>query len=291
MANGITDTARERYRRPAETRSVRIGELTITYLPDGAVGLDARGWLPHSSDADWAAHPEHLDERGQLVASIGGLLVEADERALLIDAGIGRVEAGPVAGTPVGGATGGALLDSLAAIGRDPASIEAVAFTHLHSDHVGWAGVADTFPGAKFLVDQREWAERELAERAGTPREALDTLATSLRGIEAGEEVFPGVRALPSPGHTVGHTGFVIASGGRRLIAFGDALHTAAQVDRPDWHAWPDYDPRQAVESRRRLIAELAKPDTLGFGVHFADVQFGEVHPADDRPAWRPIAG
>src|SRR5687767_6024485 len=79
----------ERLRRPASTRSLRLGETKVTYVPDGVVQLTPRGWLPGTSDEVWAAHPEYLDETGNLVGSIGGLLVEHGDRALLIDAGFG----------------------------------------------------------------------------------------------------------------------------------------------------------------------------------------------------------
>src|SRR5215470_9771660 len=77
-------------------------------------------------------------EGGFLLASVGGLLVERDGRALLIDAGAGPLTMGPPLNT-YGVMTGGALLDNLAALGRGPADIEAIALTHLHADHVGWA--------------------------------------------------------------------------------------------------------------------------------------------------------
>jgi DNA-binding CsgD family transcriptional regulator len=50
--------------------------------------------------------------------------------------------------------------------------------------------------------------------------------------------------------------------------------------------AAPDTDRAQAVRSRRQLLAELQDPDTIGFGVHFADVVFGQVRGYG--PAWRP---
>lgn len=64
--------------------------------------------------------------------------MERDRRALLIDAGVGPLTMGPPE-NPFGILSGGALLDSLATLGRNPADIEAVAFTHLHVDHFGWA--------------------------------------------------------------------------------------------------------------------------------------------------------
>lgn len=104
-----------------------------------------------------------------------------------------------------------------------------------------------------------------------------------------GEQIFPGVRVLFSPGHTAGHAAYVITAGEQRLIAFGDALHSAIQIGHPDWAAASDHDRDQAVSVRRRLVAELAEPGTIGFGVHFADVAFGRVDVEGDRPAWRPV--
>jgi glyoxylase-like metal-dependent hydrolase (beta-lactamase superfamily II) len=93
---------------------------------------------------------------------------------------------------------------------------------------------------------------------------------------------------MPTPGHTPGHTAYVIGSGDLRLIAFGDAMHSPIQVDHPEWSAAPDHDPKQAEDSRRRLIAEMSEPHTIGFGGHFADVIFGRVDPHAEGPAWQP---
>ncbi|MFG2601309.1 hypothetical protein [Streptomyces sp. NPDC048462] len=60
-------------------------------MPDGAVRLRPRDLIPDATDEAWAARPEYLDESGSLVASIGGLLVEKGDRALLIDVVFGRV--------------------------------------------------------------------------------------------------------------------------------------------------------------------------------------------------------
>jgi glyoxylase-like metal-dependent hydrolase (beta-lactamase superfamily II) len=85
--------------------------------------------------------------------SAGGLLVERDGRTLLIDAGFGP----QTAETPLGPVNSGALPDTLAALGHDPAGIDTVAFTHLHVDHTGWAFTRNpdgtwrkTFPAARF---------------------------------------------------------------------------------------------------------------------------------------------
>ncbi|MGH3466875.1 MAG: MBL fold metallo-hydrolase [Thermocrispum sp.] len=264
-------------------------------MPDGAVQLRPCGWLPDTTEQMWASHPEYLDDTGNLVGSIGGLLVEHGDRALLIDAGFGPKSIPAESGNPHGAIHGGALLDNLAALGRDPDSIEAVAFTHLHIDHIGWAwhtaAGADqpAFVRAEYLVSELEWAQRELAEAHGTTRDILAVLAPRARTVADEEEIFPGVTMRTTVGHTAGHASYIIIGGGQQLIAFGDALHSPIQISHPEWSAASDHDPAMSADVRRRLVAELAEPGTIGFGVHFADVVFGRVRHCDDGPAWQPV--
>ncbi|MFF9002194.1 MBL fold metallo-hydrolase [Streptomyces achromogenes] len=286
----------DRLRRPAGIRSVRLGDTKVSFAPDGAVQGRPRAWLPDTTDDTWAAHPEYLDASGHLVASVGGLLVEHGDRALLIDAGFGPRSLPADPDTPNGRLYGGALLDSLAELGRRPGEIEAVAFTHLHPDHIGWA--VHPAPGtnrlafahADHLVPEPEWAARDLPEAAGGPfAEIVAAPAPRVRAVTDGQEIFPGVRVRVTAGHTAGHAEYVITGGGRRLIAFGDSLHSPIQADHPEWSCVYDHDPAGAADHRRRLVAELAEPGTIGFGVHFADVVFGRVRRGGDGPAWQPL--
>ncbi|MET8868837.1 MBL fold metallo-hydrolase [Nonomuraea sp. NPDC004580] len=284
----------ERLRRPAGIRTVRLGDTKVSFVPDGAIQGRPRRWLPDTTDETWAAHPQYLDASGHLVASVGGLLVERGDRALLIDAGWGPVSLPAEPGGPNGAVHGGALLDGLAELGRDPAEIEAVAFTHLHIDHLGWAWRLapgedrPVFARAGYLVAEPEWARRDLSAQ-GVTEEAAAALAPRVRTVGDGQEIFPGVRVQVTGGHTAGHAQYVITGGGMRLIAFGDALHAPIQVDHPEWSCLYDHDPARSAEHRRALVAELEQPDTIGFGIHFADAVFGRVRRDGAGPAWRPL--
>ncbi|MFC4908329.1 MBL fold metallo-hydrolase [Actinomadura gamaensis] len=294
MLNAATDQG-ERLRRPAELRSVRLGDTKVTFVPDGAIQGRPTAWLPDSTDEFWASRPEYLDASGHLVASLGGLLVEHGDRAMLIDTGFGPHSLPADPATPNGAMRGGALLDNLAGLGRRPDELEAVAFSHLHPDHVGWAAHRapgddrPAFASAEYLVAEPEWAQREHLEAAGTPGDVLDALAPQVRTVADGQEIFPGVRVRITAGHTAGHAEFVITGGGTRLIAFGDSMHSPVQVDRPDWSCVYDHAPLRSADHRRRLVAELEEPDTIGFGIHFADVVFGRVRRDGRGPAWRPL--
>lgn len=285
----------ERLRRPSGIRSLQLGDTKVTYVPDGVVQLVPRRWLPDTTDEVWAGHPHYLDESGNLVAGIGGLLVERADRALLIDAGFGPQSVPAQEGAPLGAIRGGALLDNLATLGRSPADIEAVAVTHLHLDHLGWAwqpapgGERPALADAEYLISEPEWAQRDALASHGITAELVQAMQPRVRTVADGEEIFPGVRAQVTRGHTAGHTVYVITAGGQRLIAFGDALHSPIQVDHPEWSAVLDHDRVVSADFRRSLVTELAKPGTIGFGVHFADVVFGRVDP-DAEPAWQPVS-
>ncbi|MEV1169634.1 MBL fold metallo-hydrolase [Nonomuraea sp. NPDC049784] len=290
-------TDEERLRRPSPVRSLELGEFKLSYVPDGVVRLKPRGWLPGTTEQDWKDNAAFLDDTGNLVATIGALLVEYGERALLIDAGLGPLSQPDDPDNPLIGALGGGeLLDNLAKLGRRPEEIEAVAFTHLHVDHIGWAwhpapgSDRPAFSGAGYLLAEPEWNLRHLRNAPETTDEMLAALAPRVRTVREDEEIFPGVRVLPTPGHTSGHTTYTITSGDRRLIAFGDALHTAAQIRHPEWSAAADLDSAESAVHRHRLVKELQRPDTIGFGVHFADVVFGRVDDTADGPAWVPVA-
>lgn len=152
-----------------------------------------------------------------------------------------------------------------------------MAFTHLHFDHAGWAFTEDedglqrrTFPNAQYVLwgpeVTRDHPDAIAAQRFVVPMAAA---ATTIRD---GEEIFPGVRAMAAAGHTPGHVCYIIEMGEDvRLIALGDSFHSPAQVTHPDWLCIADGPPQQVRHSRRQLLAELMKPNTLGFSFHFGD--------------------
>jgi len=286
-----------RLRDQSAVRTLQLDDVTLTYVVDGSMGMIKEEFLQSIPPAYWEAHPDAVTADGRVAMSCGGLLVERGEHRVLIDAGYGAVRGN----IPWAEINCGAMLQILRALGHTAADIDVLALTHLHVDHTGWAFVTDsgqsphpTFPRASYVVSAEELAPYEHGiHPAGSSsfEQVIEPLAKVCTTIADGQEVAPGITAVVTPGHSAGHTSYVVTSAeGRRIVAFGDAFHIPAQLTNPGWASRPDVDTERVLIARARITAELERPDTLGFGCHFGDQTFGRVTRDEaGAPAWAPV--
>jgi hypothetical protein len=96
--------------RAAPVCSTRVGDIRLTFLPDGIHHVRPLAQFAGSTLEHFPAHSELLDADGWLVMSLGSLLVDAAGRKLLIDLGwgprfidIGDLTAGQHDGDMIGG--------------------------------------------------------------------------------------------------------------------------------------------------------------------------------------------
>jgi len=119
-------------------------------------------------------------------------------------------------------------------------------------------------------------------------RRVLEAYRGRVREVAAGE-VLPGVTVVPAPGHTPGHSGWLVASGGESLLIWGDVVHMpGVQFARPGAGMGFDIDGAQAIATRLRLMDMAATDRLLVAGMHLDFPAFGHVARAGESYAFIP---
>lgn len=274
----------------------RIGDIVVTAVADGF--LDGDVDVLKNITPDDAREILSASFRPARSTAVNTFLLQTKNRVALIETGCGTYMQ----------PTAGKLMSNLAAAGVAPSDVEAVLLTHMHPDHS--AGLTDRdsgkpfFANAELVVHENEpkhWlddanmaraSERERVLFFECAREQIAPYRDRMR-LFAGGEVFPGVTAIPRPGHTPGHTTFLISSGNDQLLIWGDTVHVPEiQTARPEVCIAFDSDTSQAEASRRAVFDMVATDGLLVTGMHLHFPGFSHLvrHEAGYRlipAAWR----
>jgi glyoxylase-like metal-dependent hydrolase (beta-lactamase superfamily II) len=275
---------------PAPQQHLTIGQMRITYLPDGYAVFRPTAIFPTSHNEDWQHYQHLLNNDGLLVGSIGSYLIQTPDHTILVDTAHGLRHTQNDTMT----LQGGELLTSLQRAGLHPTDIDIVFYTHLHIDHVGWTGreldgkQPLTFLRAHHLVRSAEWQRFDdpNVSRSGVDQ-ALKLLEPCIEFTGDGQSIAPGVVVYATPGHTAGHAALIVTSGHERAFLMGDAFHCTVQFERPDWTDIFDSNTELAKATRQRVIEELARPATYAAAAHFSDTVFGCLTSQQNKLLWR----
>ena len=210
------------------------------------------------------------------------LAVKTGGRVVLIDSGTG--------GGQAGGPKAGLLAQSMAAAGIDPKAVNTIVVSHFHPDHIFGLMAKDTnaqtFPDAEIIVPATElkWWTQPLdaiaQPRRGLAQRIQATLPSwkNVKVVDGEADVAPGIRQIPTHGHTQGHSSHVISSGGKQLIATADVTNIYALFAKhPDWQAAFDHVPDQAVETRRKLFDRAIADKAMVAGYHWGLPNVGTI--------------
>lgn len=238
----------------------KIGDIEVTAIFEGWAPRPLENFIRNATlpEVQAAARDAFLPA-DTIQNTFTTLVVRNGDRITLIDAGLGDM------GPP----TTGNWTANFRAAGFDPAQVNTVVISHFHGDHIGGLRRKDgtaVFPNAEVMVPAAEWAfwmddtrmnQAPEGMRGGFQgaRRVFGPMAKDVKQYDPDKEIVPGLTSIALPGHTPGHTGFMIASGNGRLMVLSDtANHPALFVRNPDWQAVFDMDAEQARGTRRRML-------------------------------------
>ena len=263
-------------------------------MSDGTIRLDTQLLqTPDRHAIDTALQVAHL--KSPLDTSVNAYLVKLAGRLILVDAGTGTLFGPSLNKLPA----------SLRAAEIEPEQITDVLITHVHTDHTGglMSGDRRVYPNAVLHVDQREvgyWlaAANEQAAPAAKQgffqqaRTSLSPYVASgqVRTFDGAQQLLPGLRSMPAPGHTPGHTFYVLEDDGIKLVFWGDVMHAAeVQLSDPSVTIAYDVDPAAARAQRLRAFADAAQAGYLVAPAHMAFPGVGRLRLDGTSYRWQAL--
>lgn len=286
--------------------TTRVGNVEITALSDGRIRFAPSDFFPTISAAAWTPYRDDLTPQGDMIMNLGCFAIRSEGKTILIDTGLGQ-DAGGIDTLEMG-----ALLDDMRAkdIPRD--EVDIVAITHLHIDHVGWNFLYDddegasnsrqaatpqiaaprpTFANARYWVNNADWrvfTRGALRNREYMGAQVLPLQEQDLLQLFDGERALTSeVSTLPTPGHTPGHTSFLISSQGEKAVITGDAIHIRAQAQETHWSPRADSKPELSAETRRKLLQRIERDNAMLISGHFPSPGFGVLARLNGRRYWQ----
>ena len=263
------------------------GNMQATVVSDGILplGEPSASFLGTSKEEVRRMLTDNFLSPDNVVLEQNVLVVNAGDKTVLFDTGMGS--------STMFGPTTGKLLANLKASGIDPKDIDAVVATHAHCDHV-WGIMGDDggrhFPNAQIYISQADfdfWTDegklgmkdpaymKPFVEGA---RKNLLPNRDRIVFVKDGQEFLPGIQAMSAPGHTVGHTIYMLTSDGKTLAAIGDLTHhQVLLMIKPRIEFAYDTDSKQSANTRVRVLDMLATNRIPLIAYHFPWPGMGHV--------------
>jgi glyoxylase-like metal-dependent hydrolase (beta-lactamase superfamily II) len=177
------------------------------------------------------------------------MLVQTDDKNILIDTGLGELPEGLAKFYNVR-RDGEGIVKSLRAHGLGPEDIDIVVNTHLHVDH---AGNNSLFKNAKFYAQKKEIEFALKPSRWMRGGYLPDDIAKmQFEPLDGDSKIIDGVKVIYTGGHTPGHQSVVVEARDSTYIYCGDIAPLKENLEKRTIVGIL-YDPREAQDGLDRL--------------------------------------
>jgi glyoxylase-like metal-dependent hydrolase (beta-lactamase superfamily II) len=264
---------------------VRFGSLRLDIVRDGTFRLDGGAMFGVVPKMLWEKKFP-ADERNRVALATNCLLVRGKAFTAVVESGIGE-KWDDKARQIYAIEHETTLLRALAAHGVHPEDVDALVISHLHFDHAGGATrredgrIVPTFPNARLYVQEAELTHARSPnerDRASYLPENWEPYAEvgRLEAVSGEQEIRPGLRVVPLPGHSPGMQAIRIDAEGKTAFYFADALPTTAHVPIP-WIMGYDLYPVELIENKKRLLAQAVRERWLCIFEHDPNIPWGQI--------------
>lgn len=221
---------------------MQIGKLKLSVVEHGFFALDGGamfGIIPRNL---WQ-RTNPPDSQNRITLATRGLLIEFDNKKVLVDTGMGQKWDEKSAHIYDIRQETHSTASSLAALGVKPEDITDVFLTHLHFDHTGGSTVTrdgktePAFPNAKYHVRKQnfEWGMNPSdRDRGSYIKENFEPLAAEgLLNFTDNDSHFltPELKIVTLNGHTFGQQVLEISDGNRTIFYCADLIPTAGHLN------------------------------------------------------------
>ncbi len=270
----------------------KIGEFQATVISDGYGPIPVGPiFAANASETELAPVLKANFMPPVIQVTNNPLVVDTGRERILVDTGFGE-KIGPPFGTFPG------LEENLRRAGFSLESIDLVVITHCHLDHIGGLVTksgALAFPKARYVFVDTEWNywtgngyESDVNSSPmpdpfkqatiAVARENLPSVAERSRFVKQGGEIANGVHYVAAPGHSPSHASILFTSGKEQFMHMGDIAHNpVTSLQHPDWTPVFDYDPVQAIKSRKVILDRVATDGVMAMAYHFPFPAIGHV--------------
>ncbi|MFT4645619.1 MAG: glyoxylase-like metal-dependent hydrolase (beta-lactamase superfamily II) [Planctomycetota bacterium] len=230
----------------------------------------------------WSRHQES-DEMNRVTWAMRCLLIEKDDKLILIDTGVGDKQSEKffnnfqLHGTE-------RMIPSIAKAGFKPEDITDVVLTHLHFDHCGGAVSQDkdgklslTFPNATYWSEKEQWhtaMNPNSREKASFLKENIELIQQEgkLKFIDEYTNIIPELTLGLAHGHTEGMIIPFIDYKGRTIVYMADLIASPSHIPLA-WVMGYDLHPLTVIREKDVFLKDAIDQNYILFFEHDANIE------------------